>query len=133
MTFRALVRVMGALVAFGVLQSAQAIPRASETRVGVDRVVLIGLDGLSRAGLENAPTPYLNELRLKGVFLGQSQEYCPARVRHHEYPYGCRSLSSWYLLKPVVVVSVASPSAPHSFHRNEASVQREVRTAAIYE
>ena len=79
MTFQGLSRLMGFFLVLSALQDARALPMASETPERIERVVLIGLDGLSREGLAKAPTPYLDVLRLKGVFLDQSQGVMPSK------------------------------------------------------
>ena len=77
---------------------------ASNTRSieQIERVVLVGLDGLSMEGLEKAPTPILDALRLKGAFIPESRGVMPSK-----------SAPNW------ASILTGVPPADHGIHSNQ--------------
>ena len=119
-----------------VASSALALPIAEEPIERVERVVFIGLDGLSRDGLKNASTPYLDALRLKGALLDQSRGVMPSKSAPNWASiltgvtpelHGIHSNQWWwfrwrrYLRHPTLFSAV------------KRSGQSQNRTAAVYE
>lgn len=68
----------------------------------IERVVLIGLDGLSSEGLRKAPTPFLDALRVSGAFIPSSRGVMPSK-----------SAPNW------ATILTGVPPTEHGIHSNQ--------------